>query len=467
MPALLFPNIVATIGNTPLVRLNRIAADLPASIYVKAEFFNPLASVKDRIGMAMIEAAEREGRIKPDTVIVEPTSGNTGIALAFVCAQRGYKLMLTMPETMSIERRVLLRMLGAEIVLTPGAEGMPGAIRRASELIAQYGEKGFMPQQFENPANPLAHETTTAPEIWEQLEHQVDAVVVGVGSSGTITGLTNYFKKVSPHTEFVLADPQGSILADYINKGVLRTDAGSWLVEGIGEDFIPAIADFSLTHQAYTVSDKESFDAVRDLLKNEGILAGSSTGTLLNAAIRYCREQTEPKRVVTLACDSGNKYLSKMYNDYWLLDQGLTERKQWGDLRDFISRRFEDNAIIYTTPTDTLKAVYGKLKLYDVSQLPVLKGDKVIGIVDESDLLLALYSHKYSLDTSVHEIMTTELTTIPYTAQRDELVEILNAGLVAIIENGHGGFMGLVTRIDFINHLRFEINSLKLEETFA
>ena len=460
-------NILETIGNTPIVELTHTNTGL-CRLFIKLENQNPGGSIKDRVGLSMITQAEKQGKIKPGDTLIEATAGNTGIGLALAARLKGYNLILVIPDKMSQEKINHLRALGVEILLTRSDVGKGHPEYYQDYALRVANERGaFYVNQFENPANPLAHETTTAPEIWEQLEHQVDAVVVGVGSSGTITGLTNYFKKVSPHTEFVLADPQGSILADYINKGVLRTDAGSWLVEGIGEDFIPAIADFSLTHQAYTVSDKESFDAVRDLLKNEGILAGSSTGTLLNAAIRYCREQTEPKRVVTLACDSGNKYLSKMYNDYWLLDQGLTERKQWGDLRDFISRRFEDNAIIYTTPTDTLKAVYGKLKLYDVSQLPVLKGDKVIGIVDESDLLLALYSHKYSLDTSVHEIMTTELTTIPYTAQRDELVEILNAGLVAIIENGHGGFMGLVTRIDFINHLRFEINSLKLEETFA
>jgi len=460
-------NILETIGNTPIVELTHTDTGL-CRLFIKLENQNPGGSIKDRVGLSMITQAEKQGKIKPGDTLIEATAGNTGIGLALAARLKGYNLILVIPDKMSQEKINHLRALGVEILLTRSDVGKGHPEYYQDYALRVANERGaFYVNQFENPANPLAHETTTAPEIWEQLEHQVDAVVVGVGSSGTITGLTNYFKKVSPHTEFVLADPQGSILADYINKGVLRTDAGSWLVEGIGEDFIPAIADFSLTHQAYTVSDKESFDAVRDLLKNEGILAGSSTGTLLNAAIRYCREQTEPKRVVTLACDSGNKYLSKMYNDYWLLDQGLTERKQWGDLRDFISRRFEDNAIIYTTPTDTLKAVYGKLKLYDVSQLPVLKGDKVIGIVDESDLLLALYSHKYSLDTSVHEIMTTELTTIPYTAQRDELVEILNAGLVAIIENGHGGFMGLVTRIDFINHLRFEINSLKLEETFA
>jgi cystathionine beta-synthase len=295
------------------------------------------------------------------------------------------------------------------------------------------------------------------------LEHDVDAIVVGVGSSGTITGLTHFFQDVSPETEFVLADPTGSILADYINTGLLRTDAGSWLVEGIGEDFIPSIADFSMTKKAYSVSDRESFEAVRDLLKYEGILAGSSSGTLLSAALRYCREQTKPKRVLTFACDSGNKYLSKLYNDYWLLDQGLTERKSFGDLRDFISRRYEDGAIIYASPDDTLKIVYGKLKLYDISQLPILKGNKVVGIIDESDLLLALYSKEYNIDTPVSRIMTNELTTIQNSAHRDELAKILNSGLVAIVEDKNKNFLGLITRIDFINHLRFEATTFKPE----
>jgi len=460
-------NILETIGNTPIVELTHTDTGL-CRLFIKLENQNPGGSIKDRVGLSMITQAEKQGKIKPGDTLIEATAGNTGIGLALVARLKGYNLILVIPDKMSQEKINHLRALGVEILLTRSdvGKGHPEYYQDYALRVAK--ERGaFYVNQFENPANPLAHETTTAPEIWEQLEHKVDAVVVGVGSSGTITGLSNFFKKVSPETEFVLADPDGSILADYINEGVLRTDAGSWLVEGIGEDFIPAIADFSLTHQAYTVSDKDSFDAVRDLLKNEGILAGSSTGTLLSAAIRYCKEQTEPKRVVTLACDSGNKYLSKMYNDYWLLDQGLTERENFGDLRDFISRRFEDNAIISTGPTDTLKAIYGKFKLYDVSQIPILIENKVIGIVDESDLLLALYSKKYSLDTQVHEIMTTELTTIPYTAHRDELVKILNAGLVAIVENARGGFVGLITRIDFINHLRFEISSPVVEEVLV
>jgi cystathionine beta-synthase len=456
-------NILETIGNTPIVELTHTDTGL-CRLFVKLENQNPGGSIKDRIGLSMINVAEKEGKIKPGDTLIEATAGNTGIGLALVARLKGYKLILIIPDKMSQEKINHLRALGVEILLTRSdvGKGHPEYYQDYALRVAK--ERGaFYVNQFENAANPLAHETTTGPEIWKQLEQNVDAVVVGVGSSGTITGLTHFFQKVSDKTEFVLADPEGSILADYINKDILRTDAGSWLVEGIGEDFIPDIADFSLTKKAYTVSDKESFDAVRDLLKNEGILAGSSTGTLLSAAIKYCREQTVQKRVVTFACDSGNKYLSKMYNDYWLLDQGLTERKTFGDLRDFISRRFEDNAIVTAASEDSLKAVYGRMKLYDISQLPVLKGNKVVGIIDESDLLLALYSKEHNIDSTVKEIMTTDLTTIQYNASRDELAQILTRGLVAIVENEKSDFLGLITRIDFINHLRFESPEPNLE----
>ncbi len=451
-------SILDTIGNTPMVELTHTDTGL-CRLFVKLENQNPGGSIKDRVGLSLITEAERQGKIKPGDTLIEATAGNTGIGLALVSRLKGYKLILVIPDKMSQEKINHLRALGVEILLTRSdvGKGHPEYYQDYAQRIAH--ETGaFYVNQFENPANPLAHETSTAPEIWEQLEHNVDAVVVGVGSSGTLTGITHFFKKVSPSTEFILADPKGSILADYINTGKLRTDAGSWLVEGIGEDFIPSIADFSLTKKAYTVSDKESFDAVRDLLKDEGILAGSSSGTLLNAAIRYCREQTTPKRVVTLVCDSGNKYLSKMYNDYWLLDQGISQRHIYGDLRDFISRRFEDNAIVFASAKDSLNIVYRKMKLYDISQIPILDGNKVVGIIDESDLLIALYSKGFQLENTADEIMTKKLTTISYKAHQDELVKILAKGLVAIVEDEEGRFQGLVTRIDFINQLHKEFN---------
>ncbi|MDR1224755.1 MAG: pyridoxal-phosphate dependent enzyme [Tannerella sp.] len=451
---MIYGTILETIGNTPVVELTHTGTGV-CRLFLKLENQNPGGSIKDRVGLTMIDEAEKQGRLKPGDTIVEATAGNTGLGLALAAQMKGYHLMLVIPDKMSREKINHLRAMGVEIILTRSdvTKGHPEYYQDLAKQIASE-RRLFFVNQFENPANPLAHESTTAPEIWEQMEHRVDAIVAGVGSSGTITGLTRYFRKKSPQTEFILADPEGSILADYINENRLRTDAGSWLVEGIGEDFIPSLADFSLTKRAYTVSDRESFTAVRNLLRNEGILAGSSTGTLLAAAIRYCREQTSPKRVVTFACDSGNKYLSKMYNDYWLLDQELADRPRFGDLRDFISRRYEDNSIIYVHSDDTTKTVYGKFKLYDISQLPVIDGNEVVGFVDESDLFMALYTQNHNWLTPVGEFMSRQLTTISRTAGRDELAKILNSGLVAIVVDPDGRFEGLVTRIDFINHLK-------------
>ena len=318
-----YNNILDTIGNTPVVKLSRLKTGV-SSLFLKLENQNPGGSIKDRTGLNMIVQAEKRGDIHPGQLLVEATAGNTGLGLALTSRMRGYKLLLVIPDKMSREKINHLNALGVETVITRSDVGK-GHPEYYQDLAAKIAKErgGYYINQFENPDNPETHYLTTGPEIWEQLEHKVDAVVVGVGSSGTLSGLTKFFKQVSPQTEFILADPKGSVLADYVNLKKLRTDAGSWFVEGIGEDFIPKLADFSLVKKAYEVSDEESFSAARLLLREEGILAGSSTGTLLSAALRYCREQTTPKRVVTLACDSGNKYLSKMFNDNWLAEKNL------------------------------------------------------------------------------------------------------------------------------------------------
>src|SRR5450759_3630226 len=447
-------NILETIGNTPMVELRKQDTGL-CRLFVKLENQNPGGSIKDRIALSMINEAELSGKLKSGGTIVEATAGNTGIGLALVAQMKGYKIILVIPDKMSQEKINHLRSLGAEIILTRSdvGKGHPQYYQDLARKIAK--EIGaFFVNQFENPANPLAHETTTGPEIWEQMQHDVDAVVVGVGSSGTITGLTHFFKKVSDKTEIVLADPEGSVLAEYIHTGKITSEAGSWLVEGIGEDFVPIIADFSLTKKAYTISDKESFETVHELLKKEGLLAGSSSGTLLSAALKYCREQTKPKRVVTFACDSGNKYLSKMYNEAWMFDQGLKKRKVYGDLRDVISRRFEDNATVFVTPQDTVNTVYSRMKTYDISQIPVLQDNKIVGIADESDLLSALYSQDCNFHTvSIDKIMTTKLTKILPNASLDSLINVLKKGFVAIIEDKNEVFYGIITKIDLINYL--------------
>ncbi len=303
MSSLIFNDIVSTIGNTPLVKLNRVAAGLDATILVKTEFFNPLASVKDRIGKAMIEAAEKDGRIKSDTVIVEPTSGNTGIALAFVCASRGYKLILTMPETMSQERRVLLRMLGAEIVLTPGAEGMKGAIAKATEIVESHGDRGFMPQQFDNPANPEIHRLTTAEEIWNATEGNIDAFVAGVGTGGTISGVSEVIKSRRAIKTFAV-EPEASPV---IGGG----KPGPHKIQGIGAGFIPKNCNTSLIDEAIAVSNENAFATSQQTALLDGILGGISTGANIWAAMEVAkRPEFAGKTIVTVAPSFGERYIS-------------------------------------------------------------------------------------------------------------------------------------------------------------
>jgi cysteine synthase A len=303
MSSLIFNDIVATVGNTPLIKLNRIATGLAANIYVKAEFFNPLASVKDRIGRAMIEAGEREGRIKAGSIIVEPTSGNTGIALAFVCAARGYKLILTMPETMSVERRVLLRMLGAEIVLTPGAEGMKGAIARANDILAQQGDRGFMPQQFENPANPEIHRRTTAEEIWAATKGNIDAFVSGVGTGGTITGVSEVIKSRKALKTFAVEPSASPVLSG--------GKPGPHKIQGIGAGFIPKNCNVKIIDEVIQVSNDDAFETARQLALQDGILGGISTGANVWAAIQVAkRPEFAGKNIVTVGCSFGERYLS-------------------------------------------------------------------------------------------------------------------------------------------------------------
>lgn len=445
-------DLLTKIGNTPLVELTHIDTG-PCRLFVKLESQNPSGSIKDRIAVSMIDDAERRGLLRPGGRIVEATAGNTGLALALVAARRGYGLTLVIPDKMSREKIAHLKAMGAEVVLTRSdvGKGHPEYYQDlAADLARATG--AFYSDQFNNPANPAAHEATTGPEIWQQLDGQVDAVVAGVGSGGTITGLGRFFARVSPSTELVLADPQGSILADYVNTGHLG-EAGSWLVEGIGEDFVPPVSDLGLVRRAYTISDGESFGTARIVLRKEGILVGSSSGTLIAAALRYCREQDTAKNVVTFVCDSGNKYLSKMYNDFWMEDQGLLSRDNFGDLRDLIVRRHAEGAVVVANPEDSLAAAYQRMKLYDVSQLPVLVGDQCVGIIDESDILLAVEEHNALFDSAVSTAMVTRLETVRTDASVDQLIRLFDRGKVAIVVDGDR-FLGLITRMDFLNHLR-------------
>lgn len=451
------PAVLDLIGNTPMIEVTRMDTG-PCTLFLKLESQNPGGSIKDRIGRSMIEGAERRGDLQSSGTVVEATAGNTGLGLALVARAKGYRVVLVVPDKMSSEKVLHLKALGAEVHTTRSdvGKGHPEYYQDAAARIAAEIPGAFFANQFGNPDNPDAHEQTTGPEIWEQCGGALDAIVVGVGSAGTITGLTRYFRRVSPQVEFVLADPAGSILADYVKTGKIGT-AGSWAVEGIGEDFIPPIADLSAVKHAYSIPDEESFATARALLRAEGISGGSSTGTLLATALRYCREQNTPKRVVTFVCDTGTRYLSKVYNDQWMIDQGLLKRAQLGDLRDLIARRFDEGAVIAVGPEDTLLTAFQRMRLAEVSQLPVINKEKLVGVIDESDVLLKVHDDPALFNSPVHHAMTTKLDTIAPDASLEALQQILDRGLVAIIADAKH-FYGLVTRFDLLNHLRKKLS---------
>jgi cystathionine beta-synthase len=444
------------IGNTPLLEVKNLDTG-PCRLFLKLENQNPGGSIKDRVALSMIQAAEAEGRLKPGGTIIEATAGNTGLGLAQVATLKGYKLILVMPDKMSREKILHLRAMGVDVRLTRSdvGKGHPEYYQDMAQTIAQ-STGAFYVNQFENPANPLAHETMTAPEIWQQMEQDVDAVVVGVGSGGTLTGIGRFMKKRSPKTQMILADPVGSILCHYVETGEL-IEAGSWTIEGIGEDFIPVNAQMDLVSKAYSITDRDSTFTLRDLLKAEGILAGSSSGTLLAAALRYCREQTEPKRVVSLVCDTGSKYLTKAFNDFWVSAQGFTERDLHGDLRDLITKRYSEGGVVTIGPEDTLLTAYNRMRSSDISQLPVVDNGKLVGILDESDILTAVEggeAHRAAkFKTLVADAMTRRVKTLQANQPIDSLLRVFDRDEVAVVLDGEE-FMGLITRVDLINHLR-------------
>ena len=444
------------VGRTPMLEAVNIDVG-QCRLFLKLELLNPAGSIKDRIGISMIEEAEKRGDIKPGDTIVEATAGNTGLGLALVAAQKGYHLILVLPDKMSQEKIFNLRAMGTEIILTRSdvAKGHPEYYQDLGKQIAT--EKGaYFINQFENPDNPLAHETGTAPEILEQMNGDVDAIVIGVGSSGTVSGISKYLEKHAPKVELVLADPVGSILADYINHGELNEKQESWLVEGIGEDFIPSIADFSRVKKAYSISDDESFSTARTLLAKEGLLAGSSSGTLVAAAIKYCQEQIKPKRVVTFACDTGNKYLSKLYNDFWLEDNGFIQREQFGDLRDLIGRLHDEKASITVGVDDILTTAHNRLRNAGFSQLPVLEKDKLVGILTEEKIIQFVYGNPKRMKKNCSYAMETEFVQCQRDLSVKKLVDMLeNNFYVAVMENE--AFLGLITRSDVLNYLRKKV----------
>ena len=453
------PAILSLIGETPLVEITQFDTG-PCQLFLKLENQNPTGSIKDRIALSMIEAAEEEEKLQPGGTVIEATAGNTGLGLALVAPAKGYRVILVIPDKMSQEKISHVKALGAEVVLTRSdvTRGHPEYYQDVAARLAEEIPGAFYVNQFGNPANPLAHERTTGPEIWEQMHHDVDAIVCGVGSGGTLTGLGRFFNRVKPRRgiEMVLADPTGSVLYEYVKTGKL-VESGSWAVEGIGEDFIPEIADMSLVTEAYEIDDEESFGIARDLLRKEGIFGGSSTGTLVAGALRYCRQQAQPKRVVSFVADTGNKYLSKMYNDFWMAEQGFIHRAPQGDLNDLISHRYEAGEVISVGPSDTLLTAFKRMRGADVSQLPVVdQSGRAIGILDESDVLVKVHRDSTHFNDQVKNAMTDRLETLPPNAKFNDLLEVFDRGRVAIVMD-NDKFLGLITRTDLLSYLRLNM----------
>ena len=450
-------SLIELIGNTPMLKLKSLDTG-PCDLYVKLELNNPGGSIKDRVGLSIIEEAEKSGDLQPGGTIIEATAGNTGIGLALIAALKGYKIILVIPDKMSREKILHLEGLGAEIILTRSdvAEGHPEYYQDVARKLASETPGSFLANQFSNPANPTAHRTTTAPEIWKQMGGQIDAVVAGVGSGGTLTGMAEYFKSQDPSICMVAADPEGSIISDAVLKGDYSYDGGSWLVEGVGEDFIPDTFEVSLMDDAETVTDKEAFEVLQIILKEEGILGGSSTGTLVAAAAKWCRKQTEHKNVVTFICDTGNKYLSKAFNKAWLHDNNLLETEKFGDLRDLINRRADKGEMISVSPTDTLLVAYNRMRASDISQIPVINNDKLMGLLDEEDLLFTVSKDSEAFSNKVSSHMIEKLDILQFGASEDELLSVLAEGKVAIIYDNET-FIGFITKVDLINYYRNKI----------
>jgi cystathionine beta-synthase len=446
------------IGETPLIEVTRIDRG-PCRLFLKLESANPSGSLKDRPARTMIEAAEAQGRLAPGGTIVEATAGNTGLGLALVGGRKGYRTLLVVPDKMAREKVLHARALGAEVVTARSdvGKGHPDYYQDLAEAIARRTPGAFYINQFANPANPQAHFATTGPEILRQMEHDVDAVVVGVGSGGTLTGIGRFMRQASPKTMMILADPVGSVLAPFVQTGKMP-EAGSWAVEGIGEDFIPPICDLTLVSQAYSISDAESFAAARELLRTEGVLGGSSSGTLLAAALRYCREQSVPKRVVTLVCDSGAKYLSKVFNPTFLAQEGFTHPDRHGTVGDIVVSRASEGSAVTVRPDDPLRTVFARMRSADVSQLPVIDANgQVVGLVDESDVLAAMLTDEGGANRAfarpVKDVMVTRLDTISAAAPIADLVPLFRKDYIAIVMDGDQ-FLGVATRLDLINYFR-------------
>jgi cystathionine beta-synthase len=441
-----YNNILSAVGHTPLVRLNRIAKGIASPVYVKAEMLNPGGSVKDRTALAMVEAAEREGLLKPGGTIVEATAGNTGVGLAQAAAVRGYRMIAVMPDKMSEDKVSLLRAYGAEVVITPTSvpPDSPESYNGVADRLAREIQGAFRPSQFANPTNPLIHYLTTGPEIWEDSQGNVEVFVAGMGTGGTISGTAKYLKERNPNITVVGADPEGSILSG--------DSPHSYKVEGIGEDFIPRTFNRQVVDEMIRVSDKESFNTARRLARLEGILAGGSSGTALAAALEYAQRLTRPREIVVLLPDTGRNYMTKVFSDRWMQENGFWEDRMRPSvsLGEILANKPRVPSLISVGPRDKLSRAIALMEEHGISQLPVMDGTATVGSLNESTVMKVLHDGLDSSSQEVHAIMAKPLPVLDAATDVAEAYRVLLSGAPAVIVTRDKQGIGLITRADLI-----------------
>ncbi len=447
------PNIVATIGRTPLVKLNKVTEGLKPLVLAKVESFNPGGSVKDRIGFAIIDAAEREGKLKPGGTIVESTSGNTGIGLALVAATRGYRLIATMPDKMSREKINLLKAYGAEVIVTPTAvpPDHPESYYEVAKRLVREIPGAFHANQYFNPENPLAHYTTTGPEVWEQTGGQVDVFVGGLGTGGTISGVGRYLKEKNPAVQIVGADPLGSILCEYFYTRKVG-QAHTYMTEGIGEDIIPGTTHWEYIDRMITVTDHEAYNWARRVSREEGILIGSSGGAAITAALTVARELDERHVIVVLLPDTGERYLTKVHSDEWMRDNRLLDT-HFVKVSDVLRRKSKDlPPLVAVEETDPIRAALELIRRHNISQMPVQRNGEIVGSVEEAAIMSSVLEDSHALEAPVTKIMRAPLDRVGANDSVDQAIRLL-ADRNAVLVEESGQPCGILTRFDLIEYV--------------
>ncbi len=457
-------NILGTLGNTPLVRLNSVVRDVDARMIAKVEFFNPGGSVKDRIGLAIIEDYERRGLLKPGGTVVEATSGNTGVGLAIAAAIKGYKTIFVMPDKQSMDKVQLLRAFGARVVITPTAVEPedPRSYYSVARRLVEETPNSVLANQYHNPVNPQVHYEITGPELWEQMAGKIDVFIAGMGTGGTITGVGRYLKEQNPNVQIVGVDPAGSILYDVFHSGQAN-EAYSYRIEGIGEDFIPSIYDMSVIDDVVRVEDRESLIMARRLVREEGIFCGGSSGSAVVGAIRYAKKERlgPDKNVVVLLPDSGSRYLSKVFNDDWMREMGFFGGVGCAEatIAEVLKSKPQQK-VITVQPTDKMTEVISLMKGNSISQAPVIREGELLGMVRELDLLnhMLMGSHEHTADETIADIVQRDVKTVTADALLDQVMSMFVRGgdvVLVVPANGISGsrVQGILTKIDILDYI--------------